>query len=93
MKSLPGQPAKNCVGNRGSTTSNGGSGGADIYITEVGQDLAREWCARRLSEICSSRLRGGGMMDTSDPNGRLCRMGLYVKHGLGYTYIGGVIRV
>ena len=30
---------------------------------------------------------GGGMMDMSAPNGRLCRAGLRVKHGLRYTVI------
>ena len=28
-------------------------------------------------------------MVTSDPNGRLCRVELRVKHGLRYTYIVG----
>ena len=50
--------------------------------------LARERCTRGSAV---SHLRGDGMIVTSDPNGRLCKVGL--KHELRYTYTAGMITV
>ena len=80
-----GQQAKNCVGNRGCTTDTGESGGADRLehaSLKLGKTLLASGVHGGSLRSAVSHLRGGGVMATSDANGRLCRVGLRVKHEL-----------
>jgi hypothetical protein len=92
MKRLLTNKLRNCVGNRGSTTSNGESGGADRlgYMSlKSGKTLLASGVHGGSLRYAVSHRREGRMMVTSDANGRLCRVGLRVNHGLRYTYIAG----
>jgi hypothetical protein len=91
-----GQQAKNCVRNRGGTTSNEESGGANrlgYTSLKLGKTLLASGVHGGSLRYAVSRRREVGMMDTSDANGRLCRVGLHVEHGLRYTYIAWMIPV
>ena len=84
-----GQQAKNYVENRDSTTSNGESGILHISKSLRAHHLRARSCSTSDLSAPPPTWRWNDGYERS--NGRLCRVGLRVNHGLRYTYIAGVV--